>query len=47
MRALVLVGFVASLIAALHLSTDQPEPAAYYGTDTRAYELLAEARSWR
>ena len=42
MRAIVLVGFLASLIAALHLSTVNLN-RAYYGTDTRAYELLAGA----
>jgi len=41
-RVVVACGFVASLVAALHLSTVNLN-RAYYGTDTRAYELLAGA----
>ncbi len=41
-RLIVAGGFVASLVAALHLSTVDLS-RAYYGTDTRAYELLAGA----
>src|SRR5262249_14969248 len=41
-RIVVLCGFFASLIAALHLSSVNLN-RAYYGTDTRAYELLAGA----
>jgi peptidoglycan/LPS O-acetylase OafA/YrhL len=42
LRLIVAAGFVASLVAALHLSTVNLN-RAYYGTDTRAYELLAGA----
>jgi peptidoglycan/LPS O-acetylase OafA/YrhL len=42
LRLIVAAGFVASLGAALHLSTMNLS-RAYYGTDTRAYELLAGA----
>jgi peptidoglycan/LPS O-acetylase OafA/YrhL len=42
LRLLIAAGFVVSLGAALHLSTVNLS-RAYYGTDTRAYELLAGA----
>jgi len=42
LRLIIAAGFVASLVAALHLSTVNLS-RAYYGTDTRAYELLAGA----
>jgi peptidoglycan/LPS O-acetylase OafA/YrhL len=41
-RLIIAAGFVVSLGAALHLSTVNVN-RAYYGTDTRAYELLAGA----
>jgi peptidoglycan/LPS O-acetylase OafA/YrhL len=41
-RVVIAAGFVISLVAALHLSTVNLS-RAYYGTDTRAYELLAGA----
>src|SRR5690348_6773637 len=41
-RIVIACGFLASLVAALHLSTVNLN-RAYYGTDTRAYELLAGA----
>ena len=41
-RIVIVCGFLASLLAALHLSTVNLN-RAYYGTDTRAYELLAGA----
>ena len=42
LRLIIAAGFVVSLVAALHLSTVNLS-RAYYGTDTRAYELLAGA----
>jgi peptidoglycan/LPS O-acetylase OafA/YrhL len=42
LRLIILVGAVISLVSALHLSTVNVS-RAYYGTDTRAYELLAGA----
>jgi peptidoglycan/LPS O-acetylase OafA/YrhL len=42
MRTAVGVGGLASLIAALYIATDNPN-RAYYGTDTRAYQLMAGA----
>ncbi len=42
LRLIIAAGFVLSLGAALHLSTVNLS-RAYYGTDTRAYELLAGA----
>ena len=42
LRLIIAAGFVVSLGAALHLSTVNLS-RAYYGTDTRAYELLAGA----
>ncbi len=41
-QIIIAAGFVASLVAALHLSTVNVN-RAYYGTDTRAYELLGGA----
>ncbi len=41
-RLVIAAGFTASLLGALHLSTVNVS-RAYYGTDTRAYELLAGA----
>src|SRR6185369_9579428 len=42
LRLIIAAGFLLSLVAALHLSTVNLS-RAYYGTDTRAYELLAGA----
>jgi peptidoglycan/LPS O-acetylase OafA/YrhL len=42
LRLIIAAGFVVSLVSALHLSTVNLS-RAYYGTDTRAYELLAGA----
>jgi hypothetical protein len=42
LRAVVVVGAAASAIAALHIGSTNLD-RAYYGTDTRAYELLAGA----
>lgn len=42
LRAVVAVGAAASAIAALHIGSTNLD-RAYYGTDTRAYELLAGA----
>jgi peptidoglycan/LPS O-acetylase OafA/YrhL len=41
-RLLIAVGAIVSLVSALHLSTVNVS-RAYYGTDTRAYQLLAGA----
>jgi peptidoglycan/LPS O-acetylase OafA/YrhL len=41
-RLIIAAGLVVSLVAALHISTVNLS-RAYYGTDTRAYELLAGA----
>jgi peptidoglycan/LPS O-acetylase OafA/YrhL len=41
-RVAVVVGGLVSVVAALHIATYNPN-RAYYGTDTRAYQLLAGA----